>query len=115
MDKGSLRNDVLRYPLGAISVALGVFPDLAARLDAAAGRVQPAPPPPGQEVVDAIERAVKSVVFRLGPEINRRTRITIGVAVLGTGLLGGAIGYVAGAVSRPAGPVAVCWQQEGGR
>jgi hypothetical protein len=113
VERGGLRKDALRYPLLAISTALGVFPDLVARMDAAAARVQPPPPPPGKDVIDAIARAVTQIVWRIRPAIERRTQVIIIGMALGAALVGAGAGFATAYFTRGPDHVAVCWQQGG--
>jgi hypothetical protein len=113
VERGGLRKDALRYPLLAISTALGVFPELVARMDAAAARVQPPPPPPGKDVTDAIERAVTQIVWRIRPAIERRTAVIIIGMALGAALVGAGAGFATAYFTSGSDHVAVCWQQGG--
>jgi hypothetical protein len=107
IERAGLRDDVLRLPCAALSTVLGVFPELVARMEAAAVHVHPKPPPPGQEVVDAIERSIRGVAFRIGADLNRRTRTTIMVGMVGAAMLGGVVGYVGCAFNQSAPPACV--------
>jgi hypothetical protein len=113
VERGGLRKDALRYPLLAISGALGLFPELVARVDAAAARAQPPPPPPGKDVIDAIERAVTQIVWRIRPAMERRTQVIIIAIAFGSAMVGAGAGFAMAHFTRAPDHVAVCWQQGG--
>ncbi len=71
VERSGLRDDVLRYPLAALSTTLGLFPEVLARMDAVAERVQPASSSPSEQIVSAVERAVTGVAFRIRGAIDR--------------------------------------------
>jgi hypothetical protein len=96
VQRGGLRDDVLRYPLAALSTTLGLFSELVTRLDAVAERLSPAPPAPSEEIVAAIERAVRGVAFRISGNIDRRASIMVAAALILMGVISGALGYVIG-------------------
>jgi hypothetical protein len=71
--------------------------------------------PPAEEVVAAIERGSKAIAFRIGPNIDRRTSIIMTAALIFAGMIGSAVGYVAGNANASGGPIAACWNQKGAR
>jgi hypothetical protein len=71
--------------------------------------------PLDEKVIAAVERASKTIAFRLAGNIDRRTSIILATALMLAGAIGGAIGYAIGTADAGRGPLAICWQTGGAR
>lgn len=67
-----------------------------------------------EKVVATVERSSKAIAFRIARNIDRRTTIIAAIALMLTGVIGGAVGYVIGTAAADRGPIAVCWNSRNG-
>lgn len=63
----------------------------------------------------AVERASKTIAFRIAGTIDRRTSIFLAAALMVAGAIGAAVGYAVGTAEAARGPLAICWQRNGVR
>lgn len=68
--------------------------------------------PLDEKVLAAVERAGKTIAFRIAGNIDRRTSIILAAALMLAGAIGGAVGYASGSADAGRGPLAICWQQK---
>lgn len=107
---GVLADDPLATLLHAAASLARTMADTAGRLETLGSQ------PLDNQVTAAVERASTGIALRVAGHIDRRAAITVAAALFFAAAIGGAIGYVAGAVGQShAGPIAVCWQQKGER
>lgn len=71
--------------------------------------------PLDEKVVAAVERASKTIAFRIVGNIDRRTSIILTAALMLAGAIGGAVGHAIGAADAARGPLAICWQKDSAR
>ena len=103
VEKGGLRRDPLRFVLGALSAALGVFPQAVRRVEAAAETSgSPLPPRAEAELLRRVEDAARRGAATAGPALQRRTAALVGTAVALAAAAGAALGWSAGRASVPA-------------
>jgi len=71
--------------------------------------------PWGEKVLAAVERASKTIAFRIAGIIDRRTSIILAAALMLADAIGAAVGYAVGTAEAARGPLAICWQRNGAR
>ena len=95
--RAELGRDPFRFVLGALSMTLGLFPQLVARMERAAEAARvPMTPEDKTAFRREVREGLRQEVGKLARATSRRTAALVGAAIAGAALAGGAGGFILG-------------------